>query len=193
VGWRYWVCFSPSFRDGKAAHFVKKMGRKKRMERCEECGKTFKSLDSLRALHQHQAAKHHLQSAAKHHLQSAAHRRFDPDTYQGVPFPGANGRWVYREDYRGKKGFGIFVCDSCHRHWISAHAYSNQFGQDCQACEINTFPYIMWQSPTRDRDELIRDDEDDGPPHDSSRCDACKAGHYCTKPRGSYSSSYSLR
>jgi hypothetical protein len=150
---------------------------------CEECGKTFKSQDSL---HQHQAAKHH--------LQSSAHHRFDPDTYQGVPFPGAKGRWVYREDYRGNKGFGIFVCNSCPRHWISAHAYSNQFGQDCQACEIKTFPYIMWQSPPReDRDDLLGDDGDDGPPHDSSRCDACKAGYYCTKPRGSYFYSSSFR
>jgi hypothetical protein len=114
------------------------------------------------------------------------HDRFDPTFYTGVPFEGAIGRWVLRENFVSSrsgrpKGFGIFVCSSCSRHWTSAHAYRDKFGQDCQGCGAKTFPHIMWQflstAPKHRGENLV------GPPHDASRCDACKAGCFCTTSR----------
>jgi hypothetical protein len=135
---------------------------------CPYCARAARSVESLQ---QHIAAKH----------------RFEPNTYDGIPFPGAEGRWVLRETFASSshrpKGFGLFVCLSCSRHWKSAHAYRDNFGQDCQGCGQKTFPRLMWQfssiTPHRHRDSL------DGPPHDTSRCDACKAGWHCTNARNS--------
>jgi hypothetical protein len=126
---------------------------------CDYCDREFRSEESLE---NHTNAKH----------------PFEPEVFEGVPFEGAEGEWVYRDDFKGKKGFGLFVCTSCSRHWMSAHAHRDLYGQGCQSCEKKIFAYIMWQSyGHRKEKELVSD----GPPHDASRCDACKAGDYCTK------------
>jgi hypothetical protein len=167
---------------------------------CQYCDREFRSQE---ALQQHMDAKHSYESEETddechnceycerefHSLEewlkhTQTKHRFEPEVCEMVPFPGAEGEWVYRQQYRGggkNKGFGIFVCNSCSRFWISAHAYRDKYGQECQGCSIKTFAYIMWQSSeyrVKDRDEGV---EASGPPHDASRCDACRDGNYCTK------------
>jgi uncharacterized C2H2 Zn-finger protein len=168
------------------------------MSECPHCKKKLKSQS---ALQQHLDAKHHeaprvatpliacqycdrifrSEEFLGKHLNT--NHRFEPDICQMVPFPDAEGCWVYRKDFQGKtgKGFGIFVCDSdsCSRHWITAHAFRDNFGQSCQGCNNRAFPYIMWQFPSEQRNKKY--EQGDGPPHDASRCDACKAGCFCTK------------
>jgi hypothetical protein len=125
---------------------------------CDYCDREFRSEESLE---NHTNAKH----------------PFEPEVFEGVPFEGAEGEWVYRKEFKGRKGFGLFVCTSCSRHWMSAHARRDLYGQGCQSCEKKIFAYIMWQSyGHRDNDQ----EESDSTPHDASRCDACKAGNYCT-------------
>jgi hypothetical protein len=139
---------------------------------CAFCNRNFPSQHALR---QHTEAKH------SNNRISGATGRFEPEVCEMVPFPGARGRWVKKDDYQGRKGFGIFVCKSCSRFWISAHAFREKYAQECQGCDIRTFAYIMWQSSedrVKDRDEGV---EASGSPHDASRCDACRDGNYCTK------------
>jgi hypothetical protein len=128
---------------------------------CDDCDLDF---DSEEALEQHRSSKH----------------RYEPDVFDGVPFPGADGEWVYREDFEGRKGFGLFVCRSCSRSWMSAHAFRQKFGQDCKKCGLKSlFADIMWQSYSYG-DHCQNNLDNDRPAHDAARCDACKSGYYCT-------------
>lgn len=66
------------------------------------------------------------------------------------------------------------IIDSQLRRWSSAHAYK-QFKQGCQNCETECLPVCLWQnygSGGSDDEEV----DPDRPPHDSSRCQACRLG-----------------
>eukprot|EP00930_Biecheleria_cincta_P052624 TRINITY_DN37882_c0_g1_i1.p1 TRINITY_DN37882_c0_g1~~TRINITY_DN37882_c0_g1_i1.p1 ORF type:complete len:269 (-),score=26.85 TRINITY_DN37882_c0_g1_i1:61-762(-) len=89
------------------------------------------------------------------------------------------GRWVELCDFEGKKSFAFFRCQ-CGKSWTTAHGYP-QFRQDCNKCENPCRPKFMWQNDKNDRSagfdsqEKNRRSQDDAP-HDSSRCEACRAG-----------------
>lgn len=92
-----------------------------------------------------------------------------------VPTPG---RWLLRKDFRGTKSFGAFFC-SCGRKWITAHA-QKKYKQGCQVCEVESLADYMWQNEVSDSDYASSGDSDSDdeakPPHDSSRCEACRKG-----------------
>ena len=130
--------------------------------RCKYCGNIFPSNDHLKA---HEKRRHPL----------------EPDVFEGLPFPGAIGYWVYREEYTGRKGFGVFQCPSCFRTWVSAHARKAKYKQGCKHCEERVLPYIMWYSKERSE----KPQEKSTAPHDATRCEACQAGIFCTTSRES--------
>ena len=125
--------------------------------KCKYCGNIFPSDDKLKA---HEKRKHSL----------------EPDVFARKPFPGAVGYWVYREEFRGKKGFGVYQCSSCSGTWVSAHAYKDTFKQGCRKCDVKMSPHIMWVSKERSE----KSQEKSTAPHDAKRCEACEAGIFCT-------------
>ncbi|GAX84636.1 hypothetical protein CEUSTIGMA_g12057.t1 [Chlamydomonas eustigma] len=96
------------------------------------------------------------------------------------PLESAEGYWVQRKDFEGRKSFGVFQCAQCSRRWYSAHAFK-EYKQGCQRCDRYYLPIAMWVN-TGDRDSddddngFGDDEKDDAGPHDSERCEACKAG-----------------
>jgi hypothetical protein len=95
-----------------------------------------------------------------------------------LPFPGAEGKWVVREQFPSadRKSFGYYVCP-CRKKWTSAHAQV-EFKQSCKRCETWSFPNFMWVNSNTTR----RSDKDDlnrTKPHDHQRCEACATGR-CT-------------
>ncbi len=93
------------------------------------------------------------------------------------PAPGIKGTWVPRDEFVGRKSFGIFKC--C-RQWSSAHAFK-AYRQDCCRCNRSVYPVLLWHN-TGPRTEVTVENLK---PHHSSRCEACKAGkcmimHQCS-------------
>ena len=84
------------------------------------------------------------------------------------------GQWVLRKEFQGRKSFGAFQCVKCTKIWTSAHAYKN-FKQGCQRCELEGLPVFMWVNKGK-RDYYAVSDDEEKPPHDSERCEACRAG-----------------
>jgi hypothetical protein len=68
---------------------------------CSDCGKEFASAKSLS---QHAGSVH----ASGYDSESSGDYldALDP------PFEGAEGEWVYRQDFAGRKSFGFFECES---------------------------------------------------------------------------------
>jgi len=90
------------------------------------------------------------------------------------------GEWVPRDEFPGKKSFAFYRCKRCTKNWVSAHGYKT-FMQGCQRCEKELLPLFMWKNQDkRKRDEDLESERLDGP-HDSERCEACRAG-VCTAP-----------
>ena len=90
------------------------------------------------------------------------------------------GYWVLRDEFNGVKSFGSYVCESkkCkNKKWISAHAYKIH-RQGCKSCDQYTLPTYMWVNTDKDTIKDIKNDtdKDTDKPHDSERCEACKAG-----------------
>ena len=104
----------------------------------------------------------------------------EPDVFEGTPFPGAEGYWVYRSDSKAQKGFGMFECNGCNRFWSSAHAYKTKYTQNCQGCRKSFQPYIMWHFTAQSKKEH---QVNEGPPHDAANCSACQSGIFCTTAR----------
>ena len=98
---------------------------------------------------------------------SAVHRH-DP------PFPWANGRWMPREDFPGKKSFGQFKCHGCAKTWGSAHAWKT-FRQGCKRCQAESLPCCLWLNDEGDSRETSSSLSDDKGPHEASLCEACVA------------------
>eukprot|EP01068_Selenidium_serpulae_P019443 Selendium_serpulae@DN6645_c0_g1_i1.p1 len=89
----------------------------------------------------------------------------------GPPFPGAEGAWVLRERFRGKKSFGWFDC-RCNARWISAHAQPD-FKQGCKQCDTYRYPTWLWvNTSTHKRGNHAPEKETT--PHLSHLCEACK-------------------
>lgn len=94
-----------------------------------------------------------------------------------VPFPGANGKWVGREEFPFNKSFGRFRCRKGH-FWQSAHAYHN-YHQKCKKCNNETLPQYMWLNNGDRREDGKKSG---GKPHDESRCGKCRElGEPCWK------------
>eukprot|EP00418_Pyrodinium_bahamense_P088737 CAMPEP_0179030016 /NCGR_PEP_ID=MMETSP0796-20121207/10352_1 /TAXON_ID=73915 /ORGANISM="Pyrodinium bahamense, Strain pbaha01" /LENGTH=200 /DNA_ID=CAMNT_0020726193 /DNA_START=86 /DNA_END=687 /DNA_ORIENTATION=- len=72
-----------------------------------------------------------------------------PPSLPPVPLPlGSPGRWVLRDDFRGRKSFGFFNCN-CGNWWTTAHA-QKWFMQTCQQCDEESYALYMWQSKRPD-------------------------------------------
>jgi hypothetical protein len=156
---------------------------------CYDCDKVFRS---AQALEQHRNAVHctpvecdYCDECFCTEEALIAHEQhkhpIEPDLFQGVPFSGAVGHWVYRQDFQGRKGFGTFQCSKCFRYWSSAHAHRKDkwMKQSCQRCEVFVKPYIMWiftEAPAPHKNE-------NETPHDANRCEACLNGDFCTTRR----------
>jgi hypothetical protein len=124
---------------------------------CNYCEQNFKTDEALEA---HEKNRHPL----------------EPELFKGLPFKGAVGYWVHRDEFKGHKGFGMFQCSGCSRYWSSAHAYQQKYRQSCKRCEIAVQPSIMWVF-TEEADGVESEGEGrDDAPHDAARCEACRAG-----------------
>eukprot|EP00440_Ansanella_granifera_P047517 gb/GFBE01051468.1/.p1 GENE.gb/GFBE01051468.1/~~gb/GFBE01051468.1/.p1 ORF type:complete len:243 (+),score=25.97 gb/GFBE01051468.1/:1-729(+) len=85
------------------------------------------------------------------------------------------GEWVQLAQFKGKKSFAYFRCQ-CGKSWTTAHGYA-EYRQDCKSCDEACRPKLMWQNDERVRQGLvIPTREDNGIPHDSERCEACRLG-----------------
>mmetsp|Transcript_8427 Transcript_8427/g.24119 ORF Transcript_8427/g.24119 Transcript_8427/m.24119 type:complete len:192 (+) Transcript_8427:64-639(+) len=93
-----------------------------------------------------------------------------------APPVGEPGEWVLREVFDGKKSFGVFFCP-CGRTWTTAHAWKD-YKQGCQSCDVETFAFYMWKNDRKGKSYSRKQDnfEDDRPPHDRARCEACRRG-----------------
>lgn len=112
--------------------------------------------------------------AAQKQHRSAAHEQIKSEVNFNWPSDpvDSSGQWVTCDRFTGRKSFGFFLC-CCSKTWISAHAQPI-FTQGCQACEVKSFPHLMWRNDENDeRDSRDRDEVSDKP-HDSSRCGACR-------------------
>ena len=97
--------------------------------------------------------------------------RKQPKPPSDPPIPGIEGEWVERRAFKGKSGFGVFLCFKCNR-WQSARAFKN-FRQGCKKCEATHLPCFLWWNPGERPPP--KGDDDDGP-HDVTRCEACQKG-----------------
>src|ERR1700756_1498409 len=82
------------------------------------------------------------------------------------------GEWIERDKFLGRKSFGMYECEKCHKTWLSAHAFKD-CKQGCQKCEIMVLPTFMWKNIDT---FYVRTIKADASPHDSARCEACKKG-----------------
>eukprot|EP00300_Choanocystis_sp_HF-7_P001586 c11272_g1_i3.p1 GENE.c11272_g1_i3~~c11272_g1_i3.p1 ORF type:complete len:161 (+),score=17.78 c11272_g1_i3:67-549(+) len=101
------------------------------------------------------------------------------------PFHGVVGKWVAREDFKGKKSFGIFQCVPCSRVWKSAHGFKD-FSQACSKCEEMVLPELLWQNEDRGYNPSASEAssvEATDKPHQRERCEVCLTlpfGRTCT-------------
>jgi len=96
------------------------------------------------------------------------------------PIPGLPGRWLSREEFRGKQSFGWYYCN-CHRFWQSCLARKDKW-QKCKGCNHKCMPLYLWENDRRRR----RDDRDtnrdcsNDKPHEQELCQRCgELGHGC--------------
>jgi hypothetical protein len=93
-----------------------------------------------------------------------------------LPFPGAEGEWVYTEDFYGSKSFGHFECPRCTKAWASAHAWK-AYKQACKKCNTFARPWCLWENDVREFSREKKNvQERTSRPHDAARCEACKEG-----------------
>ena len=131
---------------------------------CDDCGGEFKTEQSL---HQHRQAKH----GSKKKMKNA------PTKPKAPPVPDLEGEWVEPSNFHGTKSFGFFVCQKCATTptWYSAHAFPN-FKQGCKVCNAESFPQFLWQNAVRTAREDRHESDKLKGPHQSERCEACRAG-----------------
>jgi len=139
--------------------------------RCLKCDKAFKS---SAAMSMHSQAVHSSTKSrnfrVKDYDDSKVSLSWRPD-----PPIDCHGRWVYREKFRGTKSFGFFLCKTCKKQWISAHAF-RIYKQECQRCETSNFSIFLWENlEKRCFDEADSVLSEKGP-HDMGRCEACRKG-----------------
>ncbi|XP_033109341.1 zinc finger CCHC domain-containing protein 24-like [Anneissia japonica] len=80
--------------------------------------------------------------------------------------------------YQGKKRvFGEFRCPKCNRMWMSGNSWAD-FGQECQTCKVNVYPYSQRPLKFSGEEEGNMDQ-----PHPSHLCEKCKKQGNC---RGGY-------
>ena len=100
------------------------------------------------------------------------------DEQPNPPFPGADGYWVERGEFPGRKSFGMYECEGgkCSGRWSSAHALP-AFGQGCKRCERVALPRLMWFNNAPGTSPKERESPDNKKAaHDRARCQACAAG-----------------
>jgi len=146
------------------------------MFKCKICDRKIRTSDKDKHL-QGKAHRSEVQALSK--KTGGAARATGRNFWENLdpPFIGAEGSWVKRAKFIGKKSFGWFQCVQRRKRWSSAHSYK-QFRQGCQRCEAESFPFFMWQNEEgRTFDDY---DVQDRAPHDQDRCEACRKG-VCTQ------------
>ena len=85
------------------------------------------------------------------------------------------GHWMWHNAFRGHKSFGYFQCPVCHNTWTSAYATKN-YKQACKGCGSCNYvlPKFMWVNANRH--EYVEKPDRPKKEHESSLCEACKAG-----------------
>ena len=140
---------------------------------CGTCGKTFKAAKHMQQ-HQRDTGHGPPGSAATAKKKHRDNKNYSPP--RKPPFEGAEGFWVKRADFEGRKSFGIYYCE-CSASWLSAHAHS-AYRQECKTCRSHVHPSYMWiNSRESSRSESAHDGDK---PHMRDLCEACKLG-VCTE------------
>jgi len=103
-----------------------------------------------------------------------------------VPEPPVDtpGSWVTLEEFKQLKqgkSFGYFTC-KCGKFWVSAHAQV-KYKQGCKSCEKKSLPVLLWINYGSRRENLSDKLQPPQSPHDTIRCEACKAGDCIARPQ----------
>jgi len=138
---------------------------------CWSCNKRF---GSQHALDQHCGATGHWEDWEEEEEEYCeGDEELMPDPPVDEP-----GHWVPREKFEGRKSFGFYWCN-CGRSWVSAQGWK-QYKQGCQGCNRESLAVYLWVNEKKytgvdldDPDRVVRNREG---PHDSDRCEACRAG-----------------
>eukprot|EP01104_Vermistella_antarctica_P008466 TRINITY_DN211_c0_g1_i1.p1 TRINITY_DN211_c0_g1~~TRINITY_DN211_c0_g1_i1.p1 ORF type:complete len:341 (-),score=54.16 TRINITY_DN211_c0_g1_i1:223-1245(-) len=99
--------------------------------------------------------------------------------HNAPPFPDAEGEWVPRLECDRSKSFGWFTCDSqhaggrCGADWMSAHAFRDDFRQQCKNCDSWHFADTLWRSYENEADLGKGATKK---PHLRDRCEGCQQG-----------------
>jgi hypothetical protein len=156
------------------------------MHYCADCAREFAKKASL------------LQHLADKHGQVRGHGHgFDLRAQIGVPSApnglDGEGEWLARCVFEGVKSFGWFRCARCAACWLSAHAFRDEYRQQCKSCRVWSQPRYMWLNYER-KDQSDDDDyngggdekeERESKPHHADKCEACMAG-VCRSTRDYY-------
>ena len=151
------------------------------MSKCATCSQTFGSraaYEQHAIARKHGSSKLHKKKVASKSAKAAASllNKLDPPV-------DADGQWVWRADFKGKKSFGFFECKfeqkkrkgGCDNSWTSAHAFPN-FTQGCKQCEKKSYPVALWRNSDNYYSSDRSLDDKNSAPHDKARCAACQAG-----------------
>jgi len=89
-----------------------------------------------------------------------------------APVP-ERGMWIPRRLFPYEKSFGDYFCVECNRGWLSSHSFK-KYRQRCKGCNENYYPEFMWLNHKKGVKKEYN--EDNGKPHESALCEACKHG-----------------
>ena len=132
---------------------------------CLKCNKEF---SSKKAYENHTAAKHSKDASEAQNQNNLTKLKAPVDS---------DGYWIVAADFRGRKSFGAYRCE-CGKVWTSAHSQL-MYMQGCKKCNKERRPDVMWVNIGEKQASIDRDEDK---PHDSRRCQACRAGD-CRKER----------
>ena len=93
-----------------------------------------------------------------------------------APYQGCEGEWVAARDFFSRgKSFGYFGCSRCEKTWMSAHARKG-YKQGCKDCDRYYYPLYLWENTVKVYKKKDKALGDNGKPHISHLCEACKKG-----------------
>jgi len=104
-----------------------------------------------------------------------------PVDYYALPIPvSESGEWVYLDEFKKQKGFGVFECDKCKKAWISAHAFK-KYKQQCSRCKKYRTPLYLWSNDYTESTYKVKTRNPTKIPHKCELCEPCikKTGECC--------------